>query len=644
MADSAVSAEQIRAGQEAMTRNPNAQVGSIEAGTIRDLRDGVTQASLEKAAMITPSFGGIRSLEDGNIGHRDNQGNIQRIGNEPVLHQTATTRIDLLENFIDNGYVNMGADQATILQEVTNAILGSTEMAARFAVAQGAAQVEAQRMAQEYLNDPNYRGTVIDLLLRRADLTHPIADQVTEVAVKLEDLRTERLRITQAGGEQPVAVAAVTSAQNKLNQYLEDPNPPQNGQPNNGRFYNELTQQTTARNTAKNRINTLETNTIPGHETNIQNLQLQEQNIREIQMSYNPKTHPNPNYQPANPPIQNDPNQLINVDTFLASQGLPTLATVRQNIVNEQGTLRTERGNLATEKTNLSDAEARITQINEEKGRAELALKDTQTKRTEIDNRVTKLDKDINEQTAKYNKLQAEKELQETKWVAELDNIIRDATAARLHQELPLAAQKIKERMEKRADDEKDANKKRYWEYVSQQYIGPDGRPIRNNINQDRLLLRRQGARGTFAWTEDGRHHTENLQLDGAELTLVDSMRRMGLSDREIYNQIKDPTARKEMSHALAKDILTTYLWSGGRLSRGEIVAIHRSGWGKGMVAEAIAGRADIQAQIDASIGKGVLNWHENILAQLGKVDWTKFALILLIIAGVIGGIGLLKK
>src|SRR3989338_750127 len=203
----APSVEQIRAGQEAMTRNPTAAAGSIEAGVVGDLRNGMTQAGLglEKAAMRTPSFTGIRSLEDNNNGHRDNQNNIQRNANEVTLHTTATTRIDLLEDFINNGYVNMVGNRAAILNEVTNAILGSTEMASRFASFPAQAQAEADRMAQEYLNDPNFKSKVVDLLLQRADLTHPITDQVSEVAVKLEDLRAERTRITQPGGEQPTA-------------------------------------------------------------------------------------------------------------------------------------------------------------------------------------------------------------------------------------------------------------------------------------------------------------------------------------------------------------------------------------------------------------------------------------------------------
>lgn len=636
-----VTAEQIRAGAEAMARNPAPAARSIEAGVIGDLRDGATQAGLEKAAMRAPSFTAIRSLEDGNVGHRDNLNVVQRNAAETTLHGRAVARIDLLQDFVENGYANMGANQATILGEVRDAILGSTEMAARFAAYPGQANAEATRMAQEYLNDPNFRGTVIDLVMRRADLSHPIADQVSEIAIKLEDLRAERLRITQPGGEQPVAVAEETSARTRLSRYIEDPN---GVAANNGVFYTEVATQTTARNNARNAIQTLETSTIPDLEVSVQTLRLQEQQILNIQMNYEPRKHPNPAFVPQNPPVPNDPNQWLSVDQFMAAQGLPDLATVRQNIINENTLLRNAKTSLATEKTRLSDAEARITQINEERGRAEQALKDAQAKRTEIDSRVAKLDKDINEQTAKYNKTQAEKELQETRWVAELDSIIRDATSARLHEELPLAARKIKERMDKRAENEKDDNKKRFWEFESQLYIGPDGRPIRANINQDRALIMRQGARVTFTWTEDGTTHNESLRLDGAEQTLVDVMTRAGLTQREIYSQIKDPAALKEMSHALAKDVLTTYLWSGGRLSRGEIVAIHRSNWGKGMVAEAIAGRADLQAQIDATIGKGVLNWHENILGQLGKVDWAKFALILLIIAGVIGGVGLLKK
>jgi hypothetical protein len=636
MAGPGVSAAEIRAGQEAMARRPAAAAGSIEAGVVGDLRDGAVQAGLEKAAMISPSFTGIRSLEDSNVGHRDNQNNIMRSANEIALNNTALARINLLEDFVNNGFVNMGANRVTILNEVTDSILGSSEMASRFAALPAvAARQEALRMAAEYLTDPNFRGTVIDLVMRRADLTHPIADQVTEVAVKLEDLRADRLRITQVGGEQPVAVTNETNAQTRLNRYLEDPG---GVAANNGQFYTEIIQHTTARDAARNNATNLETNTIPGHEATLQQYRNQEQDIREIRNTYVPRNHLNPNYDPNNQ--QPGVNQYLTVDEYMAGIGLPTMQQLRQNITTEEGSLRQARINLVTEKNNVTREENRITQLNEERSKAEQALKDAQQKKKEIDDRVTKLDKDINEQAGKYNRLQTEKELQETKWVTELDNIIRDATAVRLHEELPLAVQKIKERMDKRAAEEKDNNKRAFLSYKSLQYIGPDGRPNRAIINTDRTTLMNRTINIPFN-TANG---PQTLLLNGAEQTLAIVMGRSGMTPDQIYNLLKDPTTRAEMSGTLAQDILTTHLWAGGRLSRGEIVAIHQSEWGKGMVAKAIAGRADIQAQIDASIGKGVLNWNENLLAQLGKVDWAKFAIILLIIAGIIGGVGLLKK
>lgn len=639
MAGAPVSPDHIRAGQEAMARNPAPVAGTIEAGVIGDLRDGQVQAGLERAAMRTPSFTGIRNLEEGNIGHKDNLNVVQRNANEVTLHNTATARIDLLQDFIDNGYGNMGANQATLLNEVTNAILGSADMAGRFStLPPGQSQTEAARMAQEYLNDPNFRGIIIDLVMQRADLSHPIPDNVSELAIKLADLQAERTRITQANGEQATAVLNETNAQSRLNRYLEDPG---GVVTNNGQFYIEIGTQTTALNNAKNVIQTLETNTIPNLETQIQTLDLQQQQILKIQTDYEMRKHPNPNYVPQNPVIPNDPNQWLSADQFITSLGLPDLATVRQNLITESAQLRAARLNLASEKTKQSDAEVRIKQINEEKGRAEQTLKDAQTKRSEIDTRLAKLDKDINEQTGKYNKAQTEKELQETKWVTELDNIIKDATSQRLHGELPIAAQKIRERMEKRAEEATDNNSKLFWNQEKQRYIGPDGRPIKANIDLDRQAIMRGAATVNFTGVDSNNNPINaNLVLNGAQRTLVERMAAgpPALTPGEVYEIIKDKTVLTKMSNDLAQDILTTHLWSGGRLSKGEIISIHRSEWGKGMVAQAMTGRADLQAQVDAVVGKGVLKWNEDIMAQLGKIDWSKFAMILLIIAGVVGG------
>lgn len=660
-----VSPDQIRVGQEAMTRAPGAP-GTVQAGLIEDMNNGLTQAGLEKAAMRTPSFPAIRSLEENNNGHRDNQGNIQRVGNEPALHNTATTRIDLLEDFINHGFDHMGgAGQGNILQEVRTAIEASPEMSSRFAalIANGQqAQVtaEASRMAQEYLRDPNFRGTVVELLMRRADLSHPIADQVSEIAVKLEDLRAERLRITQAGGEQPIAVANETSAQNRLNQYLEDPNPQPNAQPNNGRFYTELTGQVTAKNNAKNAIDTLDTTTIPNHETNIKNFQLQEEQVRDIQLNYEPKKHPDPNFVEKNPPVPNDPDKWLSRDAFIAAQGLPTLAAVRQSIVDEQGQLRTARGNLKQEKTKLSDAEARITQIGEEKGRAEQALKETQTKRTDIDKRVAQLNKDINEQTAKYNKTQAEKELQETKWVTELDAIISEATAQRLHEELPNVVQMAKTRLEKDAADAKTNNEKRFLERLTQRYFNGQFEPQTNNINGDFTWLMSSARDLPFTVPDTtpgvvaGTTRNVTVFLDGSGLALA---RALGYADvvpgetpvlraermQRIYDQVNNTEFRTGMASRVAQEILTARLMT-GHLSKAEVQAIEKSSWGPGMVAKALEGKTHMKGVIDNLIGKDVLNWGDNLTEQLKKLDWSKMLMILLAIAGIIGVVAVIKK
>jgi hypothetical protein len=656
-----VTPDQIRAGQEAMARAPGV-AGTVQAGLIEDMNNGIAQAGLEKAALRTASFPAIRSLEENNNGHRDNLGNIQRVGNEPALHNTATNRIDLLEAFINNGFDHMGPYQATILQEVRTAIEASPEMSSRFAtlIANGQqvqVATESLRMAQEYLRDPNFRGTVIELLMRRADLSHPITDNVTEIAIKLADLNAERLRITQAGGEQPVAVANETGAQNRLNRYMEDSN---GVAANNGVFYTEVTTQTTARNNAKNVIQTLETNTIPNHDAQIQSLQLQEQQIFTIQSTYEAKKHPNPNYVPANPVVQNDPNQWLTVDQFITSLGLPTMLTVKQNLINTNTQLNAARTSLATEKTHLSDADARIAQINEEKGRAELNLKDAQAKRAEIDARVAKLDKDINEQTAKYNKTQAEKELQETKWVTELDAIISEATAQRLHEELPSVAQMAKTRLEKDAADAKTNNEKRFLERLTQRYFNGQFEPQRQNIDGDFTRLMASARDLTFVVPDTtpgavaGSTRNVTVFLDGSGLALA---RALGYADvvpgetpvlraermQRIYDQVNNAEFRTGMSSRVAQEILTARLMT-GHLSKAEVQAIEKSSWGPGMVAKALEGKVGLQKTIDGLVGKGVLNWGDNLGEQLKKLDWTKMLMILLAIAGIIGVVAVVKK
>lgn len=658
-----VSADQIRAGQEAMARTPGAAAGTVQAGLIEDMNNGLAQAGLEKAAMRTPSFPAIRSLEVNNIGHRDNLGNIVPVGNEPNLLITATSRINLLEDFINNGFDHMGANQATILQEVRTAIEASPEMSSRFAalIANGQqAQVtaEASRMAQEYLRDPNFRGTVVELLMRRADLSHPIADNVSEIAIKLADLQAERTRITQVGGEQPIAVANETGAQNRLNQYQEDPNPPANGQPNNGRFYNEIIQHTTARDTAQNNATNIETNLIPGHEATLQQYRNQEQDIREIRNTYVPRNHLNPNYDPAN--LQPGVNQYLTADEYMAGIGLPTMPQLRNSITTEEANLRTARINLATERNNVTRETSRITQLNEERSRAELALKDAQAKRADIDARVAKLDKDINEQTARYNKTQAEKELQETKWVTELDAIITEATAQRLHEELPSVAQMAKTRLEKDAADAKTNYEKRFLERLTQRYFDGRFEPQTQNINGDfaALMASARDLQFTVPDTSPGAAAgaTRNVTvfLDGSGLALA---RALGYSDvvpgetpalrgqrmQRIYDQVNNAEFKTSMSSRVAQEILTARLMT-GHLSKAEVQAIEKSSWGPGMVAKALEGKVGLQKTIDGLVGKGVLDWRGNLGEQLKKLDWSKMLMILLAIAGIFTVVAVVKR
>lgn len=653
----APSVEQIRAGQEAMGRAP-AAVGTVQAGLIEDMNNGLAQAGLDKAAGRVASFPAIRNSADNNIGHRNNLGVMLRPGVEGQLHGDAMTRINLLDNFISNGYDGMGADQAVILAEVQNTIRSSAEMASRFAGLPPAdLNAEINRMAEVYLHDPNYRNRVVELILKRADITKVIKDEVTEIFVKLEDLRAERLRLTQAGGEQPVANQAETDARDKLRLYQEDPNPPAGAgvAPNNGRFYVELQTNITRSNTLTNQIDTLENVTIPDRKNTIESLNSDRIESANIENIYNEKIHKNPAYDPNNPAVA---PQFLTVDQYLTSRGLESSAAYKLRITTERGRLTNDESRLNNRKNDLAQAKAEITRINEEKANADKDYKAAQLKKKDVDDKVTKLDKDINENTAKNGKLDAEKILLETEWVRQLQNIIRDATSDQLHEELPMVAQMAKTRLEKDAADAKTNNEKRFLDRLSRRYFDGRFEPQTQNINGDFNILMSQGQ-DLILNLPDPNNPNATIQstaifLDGSGLALARSMgafdvipgetvRQRNQRSQGIYDQLNDVEFRSSMSSRVAQEILTARLLT-GHLSKREIQAIEKSTWGPGMVVKALEGKTHMRGVIDNLIGKDVLNWGDNLTEQLKKLDWTKMLMILLAIAGIIGVVAVVKR
>ncbi|MBI5126936.1 hypothetical protein HZA76_00580 [Candidatus Roizmanbacteria bacterium] len=625
MADGAPTPEMIKAGQEAVARPAGLAAGSVEQQIIKDVKNANMAEAYNLMAGKQPDYAAIDRLIPNNFGYKDHTGVAQLTPTEGALLTEAQQIKNYLQEYATKG-LNAGLSANArdyVVNNYAQVILTSPQLADRFVgMSPGLAITEARRIAAEHLKDPRLQRQVAEQIAQIADIAKPIEDKVTPVEEELHRLRQEEQRLKDLYDGTDGAKGKHDKKETQVKEYIQTEQPSGSGTFVDGVKLARIKALESSKAAAEAQRTNLENTIIPGLTDDLANLQ------SELRASLDA--------------IGSAPTGTANMTAYLTSLGLRATTTIQTEITAKQGELRGKRTDLSVKVRESKEAETEANQLREEKQRYEAELKELETKMEKAKEAWEKAKDTGDKKETERNRLWTQKETAETQWVDQLRKIIPEISAGELQKAMQTGVNKAKEIMDKRTEEEKDSGKKRFWEFEKQQYIGPDGKPIKGTINTDRLSLMRAGTDYQFTLSNG---NVERIFLNGAEQTLVDVMVRGGMTNDAIYNLVKDPTTRAEMSVTLAQDILTTFLWSGGRLSnQGEVIAIQRSDWGKGMVAKAMAGRTDLQAQVDAVIGKDVLKWDKDILAQLGKIDWTKFAAILFLIVGGFTLFSILKK
>lgn len=461
----------------------------------------------------------------------------------------------------------------------------------------------ASQIATRLLNDPNFKPDIIKSFLEMNDPSKPIEDKVSSAIAELKIKQFERDRFKKE------AARLTTEIKTKENR-LKDFEPGKGGAAGGVEF---------------TRLNTLRAE-VSAAEATVQTGEVQRQIINQEISDLSSDLR----YERRN-------TTATGATRVLALQG--DISDARTRLITNDAAVNTARLGLEGKKTEIAA-------IEKQRERIEQELPGLKEKKTQIETDLKKAEIDFNKQDALVSRLKALKVLEEETWVQNLEGITGEVTIKYLNKELQDGLAQIKSL---KADEAlKEPNKEKAKLLEPNEYLDKDGKPRKVNIERGKRILMQDAQDLNFKWKDSAGHvQSETIFLNGSEQALA---YRLGYNlspttraqyDRnaEVLKLMKDNTFKTEMSAKVAGDILTFYLWSGGRLSQGEVLRISNSSWGENMIQTALNNRdTKLQGVLDAVIGKNVLKSGDNIKEQLKKVDWKKLLLILLIIAGVIGG------
>lgn len=623
------SPEAAMAAQEALARPAGLAPGSVEAQLITSAKNSSVSEGLQIMAGKKPDFATILTFTEDQVGYKDHTGAIIRTAAQTNLATEARNIDNHIKELSEKGFNNPALNPATktfLIDIVANDVLNSPQQANRLdAFTTPITKLaEAKRIAEEHLNDPAAQREIIKSLNTVADFSKPIEDKVTPAEAELHRLEQERDKLKDLYDGPDGVKGKHDSKKKAVEAYNQKEDPAHPGTFIEGLKYTELNTEKTNKAGYEATINDLQGSVIPGIENEISQL--------------------NQEYNSALEVLKLDHPGVTDIDHLIANGFTRTTAQLRTEVTVKQTELRTKRTELTTTSANEKKSETKITKLEEEKRQYESELKELETKTEKAKDAYDKAKGEYDKQEIKRNTSIKEKEVLERAWVDQLRNIIPNVINQKFQTEIQQLVTKAQELIDKKITEETAANNKKFLEYEKRQHFGPDYKLRKANIERNQRKLMRGGESATFTWVEAGVTQTEILTLNGAERTLVDLMDGAGLSRKEIYMQIKDETTRKNMSEKLAEDILSNYLLSGGRLTEAQAQFIQHSDWGIGMVEKAMTARDNKGAFMDSLIGKNVLTSGDNLKEQLKKVDWKKFLIILLAIAGIMGGVALLKK
>lgn len=574
--------------------------------TIEALNEKGNENTLNIAANRDTSPGLLTGIREQNIGFTDENG---AKSEDAARKDRAEKRQTLYLEFSKKNFNTLTvAQQAMLTKDLVVKIKSFPGLGKEISAAADP-DILANQIATRLLNDPNFKPDIIKSFLEMNDPSKPIEDKVSSAIAELKIKLLERDRLKKE------ASRLTTEIKTKENR-LKDFEPGKGGAPGGVEFA---------------RLNTLRAE-VTAAEATVQTGETQRQIInQEISDLSSDLRYERRNATAAG------------AARVLALQG--DISDARTRLIANDATVNTARLGLEAKKTEILAIEKQRERIDQE-------LPGLKEKKIQMETDLKKAEVDFGKQDALVTRLKALKVLEEETWVQNLEGITGEVTVKYLNKELQDALTEIKKI---KADEAlKEPNKEKAKLLEPNEYLDKDGKPRKANIERGKRILMQDAQDLSFKWKDSAGHiQSETLFLNGSEQALA---HRLGYNlspttqvqyDRnaEVLNLMKDDTFKNEMSAKVAGDILMFYQWSGGRLSQGEVLKISNSSWGENMIQTALTnGDAKLRGVLDAVIGKNVLKPGDNFKEQLKKIDWKKLSLILLILAGIIGGVALLKK
>lgn len=612
-------AQEIRGAQEAVARRPAALgVTPIEAQILQSCRDKHAEEGLKIMAGKDLDAPVAKSVANGNLGYKDAAGNQVKNPNERAWRNRANSQIDLMDRYLTRDWATLvNADKILLVNQVANGLLTDPSMASRFAtMAPAQAQIEARRIAEDYLRDGTYRAKAKEQFLQKLDPTKPLNDNLNAARAEFDKATAEELRLRPL---KAALDAETTAKEAQAKEYREKPNPMPPPPMIMGTEQAKLETAKTAVAVREAQIQNIDTAIIPKHEANIRTLE------QELQNSVQVATAP-----------------AANRAALSAALGNPRPpGALRAAITTEQNNINTARANREAAVTALETNKVRVTSIQEAQQRVDTELKQLKADKTKMDGDYLKATGEVTDKQRAFNKLYAESQTVEENWVKSLEGTLGELGQERVRAEIDIARAKYRELAEKEASGQVDKDKKPILELIAERNIDAQGKPDKTQIIQDyRDLL----GRAVTVHVGPAPPGGADMLLNGEQQALLKYIQAIvpPPSQADQLRLMQDKTFTAEMGPKVAQKIIFDKMTKGGGLTKGEIERIRTSTWGPGMVAKAIAEKGIAQAELDAALGKGALTKGEQLIDQLKKMDWKKFMLIMLLILGLLGVTGMM--
>lgn len=558
------------------------------AATVTALRDNLNQKGADNALQVAAGRTFDRSIVEyvaaENIGTERNPDGKKIIptGSE---EESRKNRLEPARKLIVD-YLEKGYDKLTPTQKDAARIAvidTARNIPALNAVLDTMSAGEQQAYAEQILKDPKLSKQLQALLLEGSgDINKIIPDKVSSINAEYQkidaELRQIRAQITSNGGK-------LTAIEGDLEQYKPDIG---GGRP--GTSYERMFMLQREIKDREGRIQPIQSQ-LEILTLNIQQLE-NERSLAIQGKALRGQAAPRDLHD-----IQTNIQQLKDQITNNNSQVTPLQSEIQLRkdtliqLQKQEESFRVERGQITQETSALKDREQQLQVQHGDKQRALAAAK-------------------------------AERNASEEKFVRAFETMLPDAVSRYLEERVNEAAGEAKVVIEKQAQDSKDTRTKTVLDQMSRRWF--EG----NKANRDKI-----------------KQDYNDLLANGPDAIIRDMLSTARYSQAEIDRSMNDKAFLDEMRQKVGENVVKFHLLRGGWLGRGgkvspdEIMKLGSSTWGQSVMENAIAGKKQVQEQINKAFGEKVVNEKGKFTEGLKKFDFKKLLKILLIILGIGGGL-----